>query len=79
MSEKKEEQKTKKVKLEKAVVVPSELADRIQMAIGEMPMKYNQLWGPISSELSHCHLADVELDVPDKAPVKKDPPEKEEK
>ena len=74
---KQEEQKTKKVQIEKAVVVPFELAEKIQFAIGEMQMKHSQIWGPISAELAQCHMADVELDIPERPEVKKPEVEKQ--
>lgn len=63
--------KTKKMSFENAFIVPAELGEQIYASIGELPIKYSQVWGPIGEALQQCNRGNIELEVPDVETPKK--------
>jgi len=52
-------------KLIAAYVVPAELGDALNMAIGELPIKFHQTWLPFANQLAKCRRVDLEITTPD--------------
>jgi len=57
--------KDKEVTLENAYVIPAEVGDRIRMAFGEIPRKYNQLIGPLEQALAQAYRVTMTLNEKD--------------
>ena len=49
-----------------ALIVPAELAERLMMMLGEMPMKFVEIIDPIAKELQKCSRGDITITPEDK-------------